>query len=122
MHMRPVGEERDSPEVQRVIERANLSYRREWFFYLGIVAAVLNAVFRWPVRAPMAAALFFVAWAVSVLLYTEAYKALNKGASDVLGRLRDERKAKKCLLLLLLPFLFRAFGVLTILLWHWLAR
>jgi hypothetical protein len=98
------------------IERANAAYRKSRIeavvLVVGILAAVVSSILRWPLRLPFAASVAFALWALSLIVYSEAYLCLTRSAAETLGRLQDDRKAMKCLFLVLLPTALRLLRVI----------
>ena len=102
-----------------VVEAENAAHQKRKVhgvvFGIGVAAAILSSVLRWPFHLPIASSVAFAVWALALIVYSEAYHSLTQSAGETLGRLKDERKAIKSLLLFLLPMLLRLLRVIMIL-------
>ncbi len=101
------------------IESANAAYRKSRVhgvvFVIGVAAAILSSVLHCPFRLPLASSVAFAVWVLALIVYSEAHLGLTQGAGETLGRLKDEKKAMKCLVLFLLPMGLRVLRVIVIL-------
>ncbi len=104
--------EREPLAALEVVDRENAVYRRhrieDVFFPIGMVAAIASSILKWPLHMWMLSAVAFAVWVLSLIIYSETYMFLEaRSFSEVLSRLRDERREVKCILLFVLPMLCR---------------